>query len=171
MMSPICSSIRLELSQLPIWNLIGITCLCVYRVKVMHPLVQLLVLSWYFSSTLEDKFIASSILCSWHPTASLQIKMLFLFPIRFEILQQTHASDVADFIQKKLKLPPVLLGHSFGGLIIQHYIASIRNKQVLGNIHFLLDLHLSLRWMRCAFRLDAAVQISYPLRQQGDATL
>ncbi|CAK7344335.1 unnamed protein product [Dovyalis caffra] len=44
---------------------------------------------------------------------------------------QTHAGDVHDFIQKKLKLPPVLLGHSFGGLIIQYYIANIRNKQNL----------------------------------------
>ncbi|XP_061977207.1 uncharacterized protein LOC133698336 isoform X3 [Populus nigra] len=44
---------------------------------------------------------------------------------------QTHAGDVADFIQKKLTFPPVLLGHSFGGLIIQCYIANIRNKQTL----------------------------------------
>ncbi|KAJ6926584.1 40s ribosomal protein s7 [Populus alba x Populus x berolinensis] len=44
---------------------------------------------------------------------------------------QTHAGDVADFIQKKLMSPPVLLGHSFGGLIIQCYIANIRNKQTL----------------------------------------
>ncbi|KAJ9147349.1 hypothetical protein P3X46_029523 [Hevea brasiliensis] len=44
---------------------------------------------------------------------------------------QTHAGDIADFIQKTLKLPPVLLGHSFGGLIIQYYIANIRNKQFI----------------------------------------
>ncbi|KAF9684119.1 hypothetical protein SADUNF_Sadunf04G0084700 [Salix dunnii] len=44
---------------------------------------------------------------------------------------QTHAGDVADFIQKKLTFPPVLLGHSFGGLIIQCYVANIRNKQTL----------------------------------------
>ncbi|KAJ4825603.1 hypothetical protein Tsubulata_022674 [Turnera subulata] len=44
---------------------------------------------------------------------------------------QTHASDVADFIQKTLEAPPVLLGHSFGGLIVQYYIASIRNGQGL----------------------------------------
>ncbi|KAJ6402686.1 hypothetical protein OIU84_014733 [Salix udensis] len=44
---------------------------------------------------------------------------------------QTHAGDVADFIEKKLTFPPVLLGHSFGGLIIQCYIANIRNKQTL----------------------------------------
>ncbi|KAJ8761165.1 hypothetical protein K2173_001221 [Erythroxylum novogranatense] len=42
---------------------------------------------------------------------------------------QTHAGDVADFIQKNLQLPPVLLGHSFGGLIVQYYIAEIRNGQ------------------------------------------
>ncbi|KAI3427853.1 AB hydrolase-1 domain-containing protein [Psidium guajava] len=43
---------------------------------------------------------------------------------------QTHAADVADFIDKKLSLPPVLLGHSFGGLIVQYYIANIRNSNV-----------------------------------------
>ncbi|XP_065880640.1 uncharacterized protein [Euphorbia lathyris] len=42
---------------------------------------------------------------------------------------QTHASDIADFIQKKVKMPPVLLGHSFGGLIIQYYLARIRNEK------------------------------------------
>ncbi|KAK4602132.1 hypothetical protein RGQ29_011264 [Quercus rubra] len=44
---------------------------------------------------------------------------------------QTHASDVADFIQKKVSLPPVLLGHSFGGLIIQYYIANVKNNQAI----------------------------------------
>ncbi|KAG8659733.1 hypothetical protein MANES_02G068900v8 [Manihot esculenta] len=44
---------------------------------------------------------------------------------------QTHAGDVAHFIQKNLKLPPVLLGHSFGGLIIQYYIANIRNEKLI----------------------------------------
>ncbi|XP_050230585.1 uncharacterized protein LOC126679578 isoform X2 [Mercurialis annua] len=42
---------------------------------------------------------------------------------------QTHAGDIADFIQEKFKLPPVLVGHSFGGLIIQYYIANIRNEK------------------------------------------
>ncbi|KAI6676195.1 hypothetical protein NL676_036991 [Syzygium grande] len=42
---------------------------------------------------------------------------------------QTHAADVADFIDKKLSSPPVLLGHSFGGLIVQYYIANIRDEQ------------------------------------------
>ncbi|XP_057481406.1 uncharacterized protein LOC130768387 isoform X1 [Actinidia eriantha] len=44
---------------------------------------------------------------------------------------QTHAADVADFIRKEITLPPVLLGHSFGGLIVQYYIASIRSEQIL----------------------------------------
>ncbi|PHT56686.1 hypothetical protein CQW23_05172 [Capsicum baccatum] len=39
---------------------------------------------------------------------------------------QTHALDIADFIHKEIKLPPVLLGHSFGGLIVQYYIANTR---------------------------------------------
>ncbi|CAH1413512.1 unnamed protein product [Lactuca virosa] len=38
---------------------------------------------------------------------------------------QTHAADIADFIQKQTELsPPVLIGHSFGGLIVQYYIAN-----------------------------------------------
>lgn len=43
---------------------------------------------------------------------------------------QTHASDVADFICKELTLPPVLIGHSFGGLIIQYYIANAKTDQI-----------------------------------------
>ncbi|XP_021296359.1 uncharacterized protein LOC110425714 [Herrania umbratica] len=42
---------------------------------------------------------------------------------------QTHAGDVADFIERNLNSPPVLLGHSFGGLIIQYYIANMSNEQ------------------------------------------
>ncbi|XP_008444432.3 uncharacterized protein LOC103487757 [Cucumis melo] len=37
---------------------------------------------------------------------------------------QTHASDIADFIRTSFAIPPVLLGHSFGGLIVQYYIAN-----------------------------------------------
>ncbi|CAI9763598.1 unnamed protein product [Fraxinus pennsylvanica] len=43
---------------------------------------------------------------------------------------QTHASDIADFIQKQINFPPVLLGHSFGGLIVQYYIANIGNEKL-----------------------------------------
>ncbi|XP_019173115.1 PREDICTED: uncharacterized protein LOC109168522 isoform X2 [Ipomoea nil] len=43
---------------------------------------------------------------------------------------QTHAGDIADFIHKEIRLPPVLLGHSFGGLIVQYYIANLpRGKE------------------------------------------
>ncbi|KAL6007497.1 hypothetical protein ACLOJK_032995 [Asimina triloba] len=38
---------------------------------------------------------------------------------------QTHASDVAHFIEKEVELEPVLVGHSFGGLIVQYYISSM----------------------------------------------
>ncbi|PIN23732.1 Soluble epoxide hydrolase [Handroanthus impetiginosus] len=43
---------------------------------------------------------------------------------------QTHAADVADFIRKEIELPPVLLGHSFGGLIVQYYLANVGNKEL-----------------------------------------
>ncbi|KAL9684236.1 hypothetical protein QQ045_021671 [Rhodiola kirilowii] len=45
---------------------------------------------------------------------------------------QTHASDVADFIRKELSSPPVLLGHSFGGLILQYYIAYMGKQKYSG---------------------------------------
>ncbi|GAB2229293.1 hypothetical protein Droror1_Dr00023431 [Drosera rotundifolia] len=45
---------------------------------------------------------------------------------------QTHVNDLAHFIEKELPLPPVLVGHSFGGLIVQNYIANMRSEQVLG---------------------------------------
>ncbi|KAJ6825693.1 uncharacterized protein M6B38_377060 [Iris pallida] len=41
---------------------------------------------------------------------------------------QTHTRDIADFICKEISLPPVLIGHSFGGLIVQSYISNIKNK-------------------------------------------
>jgi pimeloyl-ACP methyl ester carboxylesterase len=48
---------------------------------------------------------------------------------------QTHASDIADFIESNLgSSPPVLVGHSFGGLIVQYYLANIVNKRSLGKV-------------------------------------
>ncbi|XP_021862707.1 uncharacterized protein [Spinacia oleracea] len=44
---------------------------------------------------------------------------------------QTHAADIAHFIKKELTSPAVLVGHSFGGLIVQYYISSIGNKEML----------------------------------------
>ncbi|XP_068636824.1 uncharacterized protein [Aristolochia californica] len=38
---------------------------------------------------------------------------------------QTHASNIADFILKEVRSPPVLIGHSFGGLIVQIYISNM----------------------------------------------
>ncbi|KAH7556877.1 hypothetical protein JRO89_XS11G0006000 [Xanthoceras sorbifolium] len=54
---------------------------------------------------------------------------------------KTHAGDIADFIRENLSSHPVLLGHSFGGLIIQYYIAKIRNEQSPGNL-LLLEPYL-----------------------------
>ncbi|GAU42240.1 hypothetical protein TSUD_351500 [Trifolium subterraneum] len=47
---------------------------------------------------------------------------------------QTHARDVADFIHQNIRSPPVLLGHSFGGLIIQYYISNLGNNQLKENL-------------------------------------
>uniref|UniRef100_A0A0E0GZS6 AB hydrolase-1 domain-containing protein n=1 Tax=Oryza nivara TaxID=4536 RepID=A0A0E0GZS6_ORYNI len=38
---------------------------------------------------------------------------------------ETHTGDIADFIRKEVSLPPVLIGHSFGGLIVQQYISCL----------------------------------------------
>ncbi|KAI3824206.1 hypothetical protein L1987_05656 [Smallanthus sonchifolius] len=46
---------------------------------------------------------------------------------------QTHAADIADFIKNQTALSPVLIGHSFGGLIVQYYIASLE-KDFSGNL-------------------------------------
>ncbi|XP_071695937.1 uncharacterized protein [Rutidosis leptorrhynchoides] len=48
---------------------------------------------------------------------------------------QTHAADIADFIktQTELSSSPVLIGHSFGGLIVQYYIANLE-KDLKGNL-------------------------------------
>ncbi|XP_015691421.2 uncharacterized protein LOC102713353 [Oryza brachyantha] len=39
---------------------------------------------------------------------------------------ETHTGDIADFIRKEISLPPVLIGHSFGGLIVQQYISCLQ---------------------------------------------
>ncbi|XP_047322817.1 uncharacterized protein LOC124926607 isoform X3 [Impatiens glandulifera] len=49
---------------------------------------------------------------------------------------QTHAADVADFIREEITVPPLLLGHSFGALIVQYYISKIRSRIAdMENIH------------------------------------
>ncbi|XP_039123724.1 uncharacterized protein LOC120260344 isoform X3 [Dioscorea cayenensis subsp. rotundata] len=42
---------------------------------------------------------------------------------------QMHVSNVADFIRKEVNLPPVLIGHSFGGLIVQSYLSRMENER------------------------------------------
>ncbi|PIA33286.1 hypothetical protein AQUCO_04100010v1 [Aquilegia coerulea] len=50
---------------------------------------------------------------------------------------QTHAMDVANFVEKEINIPPVLIGHSFGGLIVQSYISNMSNTSFSGsnNMH------------------------------------
>ncbi|GLJ09046.1 hypothetical protein SUGI_0100730 [Cryptomeria japonica] len=38
---------------------------------------------------------------------------------------QTHARDIAHFIKYEVGVPPILVGHSFGGLIVQFYLSYI----------------------------------------------
>ncbi|KAL6652735.1 hypothetical protein ACP70R_011660 [Stipagrostis hirtigluma subsp. patula] len=44
---------------------------------------------------------------------------------------ETHTGDIADFIQKEVLFPPVLIGHSFGGLIVQQYISCLQGSELL----------------------------------------
>ncbi|KAM0825455.1 hypothetical protein ACQ4PT_069544 [Festuca glaucescens] len=39
---------------------------------------------------------------------------------------ETHSGDIADFIRKEVPDPPILIGHSFGGLIVQQYISCLQ---------------------------------------------
>ncbi|KAK1320296.1 hypothetical protein QJS10_CPA03g00535 [Acorus calamus] len=48
---------------------------------------------------------------------------------------ETHASDVADYVQKQVRSPPVLFGHSFRGLIVQSYISSMSGQQMFRPSH------------------------------------
>ncbi|XP_062152803.1 uncharacterized protein LOC133861110 [Alnus glutinosa] len=53
---------------------------------------------------------------------------------------QTHAGDVAEFIRNEVLSPPLLVGHSFGGLILQYYIANMKNNQASGMETFYPEL-------------------------------
>nr|XP_051216742.1 uncharacterized protein LOC127334343 isoform X2 [Lolium perenne]XP_051216743.1 uncharacterized protein LOC127334343 isoform X3 [Lolium perenne] len=44
---------------------------------------------------------------------------------------ETHSGDIADFIRKEVPDPPVLIGHSFGGLIVQQYISCLQDSEPL----------------------------------------
>ncbi|KAJ3692374.1 hypothetical protein LUZ60_012724 [Juncus effusus] len=45
---------------------------------------------------------------------------------------ETHASHIADFIRNQVEKPPILIGHSFGGLIVQFYLSNLSNPQISG---------------------------------------
>ncbi|SPT18185.1 unnamed protein product [Triticum aestivum] len=42
---------------------------------------------------------------------------------------ETHTGDIADFIRKEVPVPPILIGHSFGGLIVQQYISCLQGSE------------------------------------------
>ncbi|VAH47193.1 unnamed protein product [Triticum turgidum subsp. durum] len=42
---------------------------------------------------------------------------------------ETHTGDIADFIRKEVPVPPILIGHSFGGLIVQQYISCLQVRK------------------------------------------
>ncbi|KAK7340964.1 hypothetical protein VNO77_21683 [Canavalia gladiata] len=48
---------------------------------------------------------------------------------------ETHARDIADFIYRNMSSPPVLLGHSFGGLIIQYYVSNIASDKIKEDLY------------------------------------
>lgn len=42
-----------------------------------------------------------------------------------ELTIESHARDMAHFIAGNCEQPPVLIGHSFGGLMVQHYLSQM----------------------------------------------
>ncbi|TKY64790.1 Abhydrolase domain-containing protein 8 [Spatholobus suberectus] len=48
---------------------------------------------------------------------------------------ETHARDVADFICRNIRSPPVLVGHSFGGLVIQYYIFNLGSDKLKEDLY------------------------------------
>lgn len=42
---------------------------------------------------------------------------------------QSHARDIAHFISQRCQRPPVLIGHSFGGLIVQYYLSQVGTER------------------------------------------
>ncbi|KVI02822.1 Ribosomal protein S7e [Cynara cardunculus var. scolymus] len=74
---------------------------------------------------------------------------------------QTHAACIADFIQKQTTSSPVLIGHSFGGLIVQYYIANLEKDSSGTN-----DFCFRGQWLSMAVTMSLAAkafQTSLPL--------
>nr|CAB3484279.1 unnamed protein product [Digitaria exilis] len=53
---------------------------------------------------------------------------------------ETHTGDIADFIQKEIPSPPVLIGHSFGGLIVQQYISCLQDSEYMHQKFVMINL-------------------------------
>ena len=51
---------------------------------------------------------------------------------------EEHAQDIDHFIRRHLKQPPILVGHSFGGLVVQSYIiCNYKDKAELAGVGLL----------------------------------
>ncbi|KAK9091322.1 hypothetical protein Sjap_024499 [Stephania japonica] len=94
---------------------------------------------------------------------------------------QTHADNVANFIAKEVRSPPVLLGHSFGGLIVQSYISDMINGQFSGSSNPKLagavlvcsvppSGNSGLAWRYLFSKPVAAIKVTLSLAAKGFAT-
>ena len=61
-----------------------------------------------------------------HYNASLPLLLSVDLPQYVIDLKYTYTGDIAEFIQKEAPLPPLLIAHSFGGLIVQQYISCLQ---------------------------------------------
>ncbi|KAG2565036.1 hypothetical protein PVAP13_7NG019500 [Panicum virgatum] len=61
-----------------------------------------------------------------HYNASLPLLLSVDLPQYVIDLKYTYTGDIAEFIQKEAPLPPLLIAHSFGGLIVQQYISYLQ---------------------------------------------
>jgi len=66
-----------------------------------------------------------------HYNASLPLLLSIDLPQYVIDLKYTYTGDIAEFIQKEAPLPPLLIAHSFGGLIVQQYISYLQGMLLL----------------------------------------
>ncbi|KAM0839063.1 hypothetical protein ACQ4PT_060553 [Festuca glaucescens] len=76
---------------------------------------------------------------------------------------ETHSGDIADFIRKEVPDPPILIGHSFGGLIVQQYISCLQVLMSNVCLNFLMELMSVSSFTLKSLRVTFSIINSEPL--------
>ncbi|KAF0931897.1 hypothetical protein E2562_007089, partial [Oryza meyeriana var. granulata] len=74
---------------------------------------------------------------------------------------ETHTGDIADFIRKEISLPPVLIGHSFGGLIVQQYISCLQEPYKFQS-HICAELPITERFLNYLNSKEKGSELVHP---------